>query len=654
MGADYGIIQTLGLVTRRQIHAARAEVDSKLRDARLALSNFLYDDLTGATLGLSIPYLEHLQKFRNFLTAFYTTELGNYPPALIGSMSDVWSQEIYMRMRVDFEELYSYLADSTVIADEDEQPLPQPNVNVLKHIVAFDRRHGYTALAHRLPLLPDVPAPARRRRNLLSFMKGDKLRPDSRLVAHAALVKASNGDGNSDGLENVLVTAYRQFEEALCSPHPSSRRKSSRVEAVSQADSRWLRWILIYGVVQVLRDCTEPPPEVRDFAGATYSLVVPARHLPPQSDGTQARHHSSSEPRPKSLVVQSAPPQSPPVSRAVSSPVVISKSASALIAEDVGAELDRPPPLVHLTDPRSVAKQPSPQPSPQPPAENPPALRLTARGTNILRRISQVGSVRHSIAWFKSHGSRVSSQASKSRTPIYHEIVVDGYGNGTNSTPPRDTTPDDLPDEATRPVLNATNSGGNSPSSSFAVSDSSPSTFHSASSTIERNEGPSSTISTPNTDYASTSFASPRALNGGGSPSYGREANKAIKNNKKKRSSIDTRLHNRPTSIQKTPEPSPPPSPPASPPSYSSSVYSNDSNEGGRAAAPPSISSSLGKGSNLELELEKEVRRRLDHGPPIIPPRSPARSSLVMAAIPEAGTAGLQPLPLRIRRRPAM
>lgn len=270
--------QEITSITRKLLRQAQASVEAKLSSAAMSLRSFLEDDLCESDVGLTAGGRAHLERFRTFLLAFYAHRLGYYPPSPIRTSSGMWDPEIYCVMRADFAALYEFLADRTsTAADSASSFRGRGGVCALQSVHAFDVRHRYSPLPHPLPRLPEMPPSAAPRRRMSWFGRAeDKLRPDRRLIAHAALVKATNSDAPHLA-RNPLVAAYKAFEEDLL----CSQLRFDRIEKLSQADLRTIRWILVYGAYQTLRSCTDAPTEVTDTAGVGYSLAIPKTGLPP-------------------------------------------------------------------------------------------------------------------------------------------------------------------------------------------------------------------------------------------------------------------------------------------------------------------------------------------------------------------------------------
>uniref|UniRef100_L2FHR6 DUF8004 domain-containing protein n=1 Tax=Colletotrichum fructicola (strain Nara gc5) TaxID=1213859 RepID=L2FHR6_COLFN len=276
--------QHISSISRTLIRRARADMNNRLSLAGSMLKSFLEDELSEANLGLPAGGRAHLDRFRSFVLSFYQTRLGYFPPLSLDSRSTIFDPEIFEILRKDFRAVYDLLVDESFTSDDSSPLLAQGGICAVQSVQSFDERCDYPSLKHPLPLLPEIDDDKASRRMSLAWLantaRGDKLKPDHRLLAHAALIKAMNVR-DSELLENDFVRAYRKFEEDSVMPHT----KTDKTEKINPVDARKVRWILIYAVYQVLRNCTSPPLEVRDSADADYHLAVSTEQLPPWKNG---------------------------------------------------------------------------------------------------------------------------------------------------------------------------------------------------------------------------------------------------------------------------------------------------------------------------------------------------------------------------------
>ncbi|KAI2469284.1 hypothetical protein F4781DRAFT_431485 [Annulohypoxylon bovei var. microspora] len=259
--------------TRKLIRCARVEMNLRLGQSANMVGTFLQYELSEAHLGLYAGARAHLERFRTLLHDFYVAKFGSYPPPSVDSRTTMFEIEVLQEMRADFEALYQHLVDETFDTTHSSPFLAEGGICTWQCIQSFDKRHEFKTLLHPLPLLPKVSLENTKRTSWLGKpMKADRKWREN---THAALLKATNQ--SADLMTNRLVRIYRQFEEGLA----YSPTKADKLENLGPMDSRKVRWILIYATYQALRQATDIPPEVRDAAGAPYHLCISPADLPP-------------------------------------------------------------------------------------------------------------------------------------------------------------------------------------------------------------------------------------------------------------------------------------------------------------------------------------------------------------------------------------
>lgn len=388
-------------ITRKLFRRAQASVEAKLSKAATSLRNFLEDDLSEANIGLTAGCRAHLERFRTFLLAFYAHRLGYYPPSPVHTGNGMWDPEIYRVMRADFEALYEFLVDRTFTTTDSASFLGQGGICALQSVHAFDLRHRYRSLRHPLSRLPEVTSSTGSKRTSWFGKSESNLRPDRRLVAHVALIKATNNLA-PHLMRNSLVAAYRTFEEdSLC-----SQIKFDKIEKLSQGDARKIRWILIYGVYQTLRSCTDAPSEVSDPNSVGYSLAISTSHLPPWKE---KRDPSLLRTRSKISVMSPVPS------------VPSSGASTPGMSSDIKPDIDYC--ALSRRDNHNAA-----------PSRLMPPFQIPPRSGSLRNVLSRTGSLRKSLGSLRAesrtapaiepHGQR--------RNVAYHEMAMRGYGNETN------------------------------------------------------------------------------------------------------------------------------------------------------------------------------------------------------------------------------
>lgn len=415
-------------------------MDFRLSRAGAMLGDLLHEELSEAHLGLSTSARAHLDRFRGHIHGFYATKFGCFPPPPADPRcSTILRPDVYRTMLADFEALYEYLVDTTFTpaTADTTPPVAQGGLCSLQSVHEFDLRHKFTPLEHPLPLLPEPSntKDMRRRRSLPWFIGNGsvgktegKLRPDQRLIAHAALMRATN-HAKTHLLEKRLVLAYRQFEEDSTLNHFKGE------SGVSPTDARKVRWLFIYAMYQTLRGCAEAPREARCTTNIDYHLGVSTKGLPPwrKQDGARASNLQR-----RASGGSKLRPRFPDRGRSISAVPLLSPISSPLkdAREHGGIEIKPDIDYFALRQQQESSTSRGRRPS-----------RNTSGGASTPRSRSQSLtrsiSFRRSLSVFRntpprhlnSAGSLVptSRNISDRGRAAYHEIIVLGYGNGTNA-----------------------------------------------------------------------------------------------------------------------------------------------------------------------------------------------------------------------------
>ncbi|TVY33012.1 hypothetical protein LSUB1_G007807 [Lachnellula subtilissima] len=379
--------ELISRTSRALITRSRLEMDIRLDRCGITLGNFLEDDLSNAHLGLSTGERAHLDKFRSFLQSYLVAKLGYYPPSFDTTNSS-FSKSIYNEMCSEFQSLYNFLAN-TSITSSDPMPLSQPGcLCVSKSVKSFDQRNKYKPLLHPVPLLPETrdtkaSKPVINKRFTWNS-KADKMKPDGRLVAFAELCKAT--DRKTLALYDCsLVREYCGFEKD-CIFSPS---KTDKDDKLSQTDARKVRWILIYTILQTLLSATKVPEQVRDPHEVSYNLCILTAGCPPWKEErpVESLLQTQAEQTEEDFVAQTRAEESKLVN---------------------GIKLD--------TDYATTRQEPQLSR-----VKSASVLNISSRKGHVKKTLSSLGNMPELHHPRPNHAS-------------YQEILVQGYGNGTNIT----------------------------------------------------------------------------------------------------------------------------------------------------------------------------------------------------------------------------
>ncbi|TKA69755.1 hypothetical protein B0A55_08307 [Friedmanniomyces simplex] len=411
--------ECLSNTTKALITRATLEMDLHITRVTRAVGSFLEEELGPENLGLSKPARDHLDRFRTCLHTYYVTKLGYFPPSQEGP----WKKRLWTKMYHAFQTLYEYLVDNDSSFDRLNDRGVTGGICVVQNVQAFDHRHGYTPLPHPLPLLPDVPSKRRAtdtQRGLRSLMLG---RVDSAVAqqrsSKQALAKAANA-GVHEATACELVEEYQQFE----------RQKVE--EKLTVAEARKVRWLLIYGLLQMLISITRAPKEVRDTETPTYPLCVLTTGSPSWLDE-----------------VSPEKPKMPPLRRPDAAAAVWPQVEDEAGAEAEGRVSIHPDCEADNAEDYFSGNTMSRRASELSFDMTPPPLRITTQISKTASIRSSVHSGVHALhRSFKGNMSRRNSlrrtatatarPISKKESGSFCEILVEGYGNGsdTEGVPP--------------------------------------------------------------------------------------------------------------------------------------------------------------------------------------------------------------------------
>ncbi|KAF2691636.1 hypothetical protein K458DRAFT_381481 [Lentithecium fluviatile CBS 122367] len=282
--------QRLSIVTRRNLGIAAKSLELKIMDAEEFLANFdfgvIWED--SAKMANSAIYQSY-QVFRQFLINHYTRIYGNWPP----ERGKSWlNRKIVLDLQEDFGALYDYLVDREVVWDpREERPGKKwemmnrrtsdfkadlPGLPLTDMLVTFDSAHGFLHIPHAYPLLPrEVPqAKAPQKKSLFGGLK--KSKADSNKDAtktHLQLSIIYSDATNMGKLESsfkgsTLIDQFEKFELGADLKNTSAR------------EARLGRWILLYGVLQVLSKLSVDVQSLKFTDGVRYFLCTDLKRCP--------------------------------------------------------------------------------------------------------------------------------------------------------------------------------------------------------------------------------------------------------------------------------------------------------------------------------------------------------------------------------------
>lgn len=289
--------------TKMFLQNANMEIEERINRAQGWLLSFDFGAMWPHTAFPSSVARGCFDRFRKWLCKYYENAFLHWPP----TNDQTWlTRDMVMRLKNDFEGLYDYLVDRDVMFDGTEYRPGQKwaitsrsgqnfradtfELPFTDIILGFDNRNEFPHIPHPYPITPTSVPTQSKPRSTWTVKKpcspADQLAQSRRKALSYA--EASNVYTLRDQyMHTDLVTNFILFEQ------------SDQVETLDPFEARRGRWILIYGVLQVLATICVDSPNLRFKEGAQYHLgpqmkgVVPwaERGSPPEAEAEHNRSH---------------------------------------------------------------------------------------------------------------------------------------------------------------------------------------------------------------------------------------------------------------------------------------------------------------------------------------------------------------------------
>ncbi len=278
--------------SRILLERASLEIQVRVQQAADKLADFDFADMWPMQSVLPPPARDSFDRFRRFLSRHYEAVFWSWPPLPRFGTAEIWlTRDVINRLQTDFGALYDYLVDRDLVweagtpqdrqwrivsqglkpnfrADADGLPLTDM-------FLGFDNRCGYPHIPHPFPLLPPTRPLQIPMAKPTRF--GKKTRPvETRFAERRVALEYSEATNvfrlGPDFAANGLVDAFAQFE------------KADMAAEVDPCQARKGRWVLIYGVLQVLATVAVDTPGLRFREKVPYYVNPRLRGTPPWRD----------------------------------------------------------------------------------------------------------------------------------------------------------------------------------------------------------------------------------------------------------------------------------------------------------------------------------------------------------------------------------
>lgn len=279
----------LSSITKVFLEKASLEMHIRVQTAEQHLQTFEPVGIWPMMHAQAPPAQAAFQRLTTFFLHHYQSIYQTWPPpAPAAAGGDQWlTRNLVKKLQTDFGALYDYLVNREVVwdgsherngrkwnmkspgnnsFDPDTADLPFTDI-----LVAFDNRQKFAHIPHPYPLVPE-PTP------LTSIPMGGSSRegktvPRDRMAERKAALAYTESTNiyvlGTDFVNNALVEAFSKFE------------KTDSASGIDPFVARRGRWVLIYGILQVLSSVSVDTPHLRCKSDISYHLSPSLRGTPP-------------------------------------------------------------------------------------------------------------------------------------------------------------------------------------------------------------------------------------------------------------------------------------------------------------------------------------------------------------------------------------
>jgi hypothetical protein len=268
--------------TKIFIQNASMEIEERIHRAQVWLLSFDFSRMWPVSSAPPTSARQCFDRLRKWLCKYYENAFLHWPP----TNDQTWlTRDMVMRLKDDFHGLYDYMVDRDVMFDGSEyrpgqkwaiastsgQPFraDTSELPITDILASFDINNNFPHIPYPYPICPlSIPAQTKPKSSftLKKPTSANEVLAQSRRKA-ISYSEATNVYILRDHyMYTDLVTNFIRFEQG------------DMIEAVDPFEARRGRWILIYGILQVLATISVDSPNLRYKDGAQY-------HLNPQMKG---------------------------------------------------------------------------------------------------------------------------------------------------------------------------------------------------------------------------------------------------------------------------------------------------------------------------------------------------------------------------------
>ncbi|KAI4192042.1 MAG: hypothetical protein LQ348_003282 [Seirophora lacunosa] len=275
-------MRDISQVSRALLDRSQLELQARIETCESRLSAFKFDDIWSTpALQLSTLSRRSFDHFQHFLQQYYEKSYKGWPPrAAYGGNNNWLARELVQRLQTDFGSLYNYYVDRSrswdatvemrIRENMDANRQDEGTTNTLTKLFLYvDKKNKWPHMPCPYPLLPASAADLFEGKPSKQSIFSTKAKTMEKRTFHACAEASNSLLVGLESSANGLVEAFLRFE------------KTDLVSEANPREVRQGRWVLLYGILQVLATVSVDTPGLW-FTGSTrYFLNSRLKGSPP-------------------------------------------------------------------------------------------------------------------------------------------------------------------------------------------------------------------------------------------------------------------------------------------------------------------------------------------------------------------------------------
>lgn len=310
------------------IRNASMEMEDRIHRAQVWLTSFELTEMWPASSAPPSSGRGCFDRLRKWLCSYYERVFRHWPPSTEKGDQTWLSFQVVQRLKNDFHTLYDYLVDREITfeayrhrsghkwrivkkSDRKFRPdsLDTPLTDIL---VAFDDRNNFPHIPYPFPRTPDpIPVQSKAKFAFRKTASPGRIQAESRKKARAYAEASNVYSLRNQFAKSDLVMSFIRFEQ------------SDMLDNIDPFEARRGRWVLIYGVLQILATVSVDSPHLRYKKDSLYHLSPQMKGVVPWASAESAPEEQAEHEDSHCWTVPSTWPQTTPeVRKAKYQPII--------------------------------------------------------------------------------------------------------------------------------------------------------------------------------------------------------------------------------------------------------------------------------------------------------------------------------------------